>query len=621
MVDRIGQQLGNYRLMRLLGTGGCAEVYLGEHLYLKRRAAIKVLHAMLKDEQKGKFLIEAQRMAELSHPSIIRVFDFAIERDLPYLVMEYAPYGTLRTRHPSGSCLSLETIVPYVKHIAATLQYIHAQKLVHCDIKPENLLLGKNQEILLSDFGIAAIAHKTSSLTMQGWAGTPLYMAPEQSKGRPRAASDQYSLGIVVYEWLSGRAPFQGSVVRLGIEHLHTPAPPLRQQVPELSPAVEQVVLKALAKDPQQRFRTITEFAEALERASQVVQAPVVISPIEEGQVSSSSPDMPTVLAESVQEEYVASREVMPLQYAEPEPATLLLERAVPASPHMQVENNVRSRPIVVREKFSTSQSRNPAATPNLRTTTRPKRRGLPYMLGAALLILLAVGISIARFSTSWFSPASASSAHQTTPVNTPQPTQAKQQTNILAMDTFQRADQALWGQASDGRQWGGDANSKPSFSINGLKGQIAGGTGALEAVIGQATDNVDVTVSGSVNQFGNNVNLGVVLRWTDSNNWYKAFIDGTHLSILKSVKGQTTTIKQMDVKTSAGGAETLRFHSRGTMLSAKVWPTGTTEPQDWMVVVDDQTFTSGQFGIRVFEQPATVVTITSFGVTMAAGG
>jgi len=166
MTDLIGQQLGNYRLIRLLGTGGYAEVYLGEHIHLKRQAAIKVLHTILKDEQKEDFLIEAQRLIDLSHPSIIQVLDFAIEDNLPYLVMEYAPNGTLGTRHPVGSRLPLATVVSYVKCIAAPLQYLHDQKLVHCDVKPDNLLIGKNQEILLSDLGIAAVAHKTSSLSM-----------------------------------------------------------------------------------------------------------------------------------------------------------------------------------------------------------------------------------------------------------------------------------------------------------------------------------------------------------------------------------------------------------------------------------------------------------------------
>jgi hypothetical protein len=206
---------------------------------------------------------------------------------------------------------------------------------------------------------------------------------------------------------------------------------------------------------------------------------------------------------------------------------------------------------------------------------------------------------------------------HATMPANNNQPNQQM----MLATDTFQRPNQAFWGAASDGHQWGGDAKTNQSFSITSLKGQIAAGQGHLDTVIGLPTDNVDVTISGSVNQFGNNVNLGTVLRWTDPNNWYKAFIDGNHLGILKSVKGKTSIIKQIDVQTNAGTAQTLRFQSLGTMLFAKVWPSGTTEPQKWMIIVDDQTFTTGQFGIRVLEQPATVITIMSFNATTASIG
>jgi len=207
-----------------------------------------------------------------------------------------------------------------------------------------------------------------------------------------------------------------------------------------------------------------------------------------------------------------------------------------------------------------------------------------------------------------------------TTPVNNNQPTPQNQQTNVLATDTFQRQNQALWGTASDGRQWGGDANAKQAFSINGTKGQIAGGQGALDAVIGVTTDNVDITMSGSINQFGNDVNFGAVLRWTDPNNWYKAFIDGNQLVILRSVNGQKKIIAHMDARTGAGVTQTIRFRSVGAMLFAKVWPSGTPEPQKWLIITDN-TFTTGQFGIRVSEQPTTVITITSFNATKATIG
>lgn len=269
MGDRIGQQFGNYRLTRLLGKGGFAEVYLGEHLYIKRLVAVKLLHTTLGQKQRNNFLAEAQRLVDVAHPHIIRMLDFAVEDDIPFLVMEYAPNGSLRARHPGGSQLTLETILVYVKQAAAALQYIHDQKLVHRDIKPENMLLDIQQKLLLSDFGLAAIAHETVSLDQQGHGGTPPYMAPEQMQGKPRPASDQYALGTVVYEWISGSLPFQGSLSEIMAQNLFAPPPPLRKIIPTLPQAVEDVVLKALAKEPKQRFASIVEFAHNLEQACQ----------------------------------------------------------------------------------------------------------------------------------------------------------------------------------------------------------------------------------------------------------------------------------------------------------------------------------------------------------------
>ena len=152
MADRINQQLGNYRINRLIGRGGFAEVYLGEHIYLKTQVAIKILQIKVsnEDDMKG-FLQEAQTIARLIHPNIVRVTDFGVDGETPYLVMDYASNGTLRQRHPKGTILPLSTIVPYIKQTTAALQYAHDEKLIHRDIKPENMLLGRKDEILLSD--------------------------------------------------------------------------------------------------------------------------------------------------------------------------------------------------------------------------------------------------------------------------------------------------------------------------------------------------------------------------------------------------------------------------------------------------------------------------------------
>ncbi|GAC1350340.1 MAG: hypothetical protein NVSMB27_31920 [Ktedonobacteraceae bacterium] len=277
MADHIGRQLGNYRLIRLLGQGGFADVYLGEHIYLKTPAAIKLLQTRLAQDDMQSFLTEARSIANLVHPNIVRVLEFGIEGETPFLVMDYAPNGTLRQRHPKGSLVSPATIALYIKQVAAALQYAHDQKLVHRDIKPENMLFGRNNEVLLSDFGIAVVAQSSRYQSGgQEVGGTIAYMAPEQLQGRAVPASDQYALGIVVYEWLCGERPFQGSFPEIASQHMLAAPVPLRSRVPGLPYVIEEVVQRSLAKDPQQRFLRVHAFANALDQACQTVP-PLII--------------------------------------------------------------------------------------------------------------------------------------------------------------------------------------------------------------------------------------------------------------------------------------------------------------------------------------------------------
>ncbi|MBA2394962.1 MAG: serine/threonine protein kinase [Ktedonobacteraceae bacterium] len=269
MVDRSGQAIGNYRLSKLLGHGGFADVYLGEHIYLKTFAAIKVLHTQLANDDIERFRIEAQTIAHLIHPHIIRVLDFDVDQYTPLLVMDYAPDGTLGHRHPKGTRLPLATVVSYVKQIASALQYAHDRRLIHRDVKPENMLIGPNGELLLSDFGIALIAETSlSQSTEDTIMGTMAYMAPEQLQGKTRPASDQYALAVVVYEWLCGARPFTGSYMEVVTQHLSAAPPPMHNYV-VVPPEIERVIFKALDKDPHERFARVQDFADALEQAYQ----------------------------------------------------------------------------------------------------------------------------------------------------------------------------------------------------------------------------------------------------------------------------------------------------------------------------------------------------------------
>ncbi len=276
---RIGQQIGEYRLVRKLGGGGFGTVYLAQHVHEHTQAAIKVLDIRLtKSEDFKDFINEASTMVRLRHPHIVPLLNFGISRnDLPFLVMEYASGGTLRDRHPKGKRIPLPTIVSYADQLATALQHAHDQHVIHRDIKPENILVHADGTLLVSDFGLAKLLEQSVLLSVQTQVGTPVYMAPEQHKGYPCFASDQYALAIIAYEWICGTRPFQGSREWLAVQHVTVPPPPLRNHLPTLPEAVEHIILQALAKAPEDRFGRIQEFADALREAVQLLPSTVVL--------------------------------------------------------------------------------------------------------------------------------------------------------------------------------------------------------------------------------------------------------------------------------------------------------------------------------------------------------
>jgi serine/threonine protein kinase len=296
--NRVGQQFGNYQLTKLIGSGGYAEVYLAKHLYLsKQEYAIKILaETNLQEEQRNDFLREAQTVSNLQHLSshIVEIKDFGIQTSgnaaqdgVPYLVMEYAAEGTMRTLYPHDRRVPLDKIVFYMNQVAEALQCAHDQNppIIHRDIKPENMLLRTRDHLLLSDFGIAITGQATShiiSVKEKDVVGTVTYMAPERLSKRTRRASDQYSLGIVLYEWLSGAPPFDGTEKELIYKQLVAQPEPLCGKYPHITQEIEDVVFRALEKDPNDRYPNVWEFAQALEEAVQKarnkrsVQQPVV---------------------------------------------------------------------------------------------------------------------------------------------------------------------------------------------------------------------------------------------------------------------------------------------------------------------------------------------------------
>src|SRR6266566_5292512 len=272
--DRTGQRIDNYHLAQKLGGGSFGQVYLAEDLRRKTKVAIKVLDPFITPKERDQFFDEVRSLVRLRHPYIVSVIDFGIDKttNLPFIVMEYAPNGSLREKH-HGQQLPLATVVQYIKQIASALQYAHDDQLIHRDVKPHNVFIGTNGELLLGDFGIAILS-STGLISLQqpqGSGGTPVYMAPEQIKGMPSRSSDQYALAIITYEWLCGKPPFTGSMMEIIGQHLNAAPQPIREFVPPIPPQVEQVILRALSKEVKDRFPTIQEFADALEAASKTV--------------------------------------------------------------------------------------------------------------------------------------------------------------------------------------------------------------------------------------------------------------------------------------------------------------------------------------------------------------
>jgi eukaryotic-like serine/threonine-protein kinase len=265
----VGQIFGDYKLLKGVGHGGFADVYLGEDIQLGKKVAVKVMHSGLSDaDAVREFKREARVIATLEHPNIVEVFQLGSKANVPYIAMRYCPQGSLRSRHPRRTIVPLDQIVSYVKQIAQALQYSHDQGIIHRDIKPDNMLVDRYGNVLLSDFGISILSESRRA-NKERMAGTAAYMAPEQAREETVRASDQYALGITVYEWLTGSVPFAGtSFTQVAVQHIFRDVPPLKDKNPAIPQEVETVVMKALSKDPTDRYRTVSDFADTLEASA-----------------------------------------------------------------------------------------------------------------------------------------------------------------------------------------------------------------------------------------------------------------------------------------------------------------------------------------------------------------
>jgi hypothetical protein len=271
MEDLTGRQLGPYQVVAPLGEGGMAAVFKAYQPGVERYVALKVLprHFAEEPEFAARFLREAKILAQLQHPHILPVFDYGQDEGYSYIVMPFVPSGTL-TQSLAGRPLPLSRIRQVITQLGDALHYAHRRSLVHRDIKPSNVLVDESGNCLLTDFGLARMVEDSVNLTATGTIlGTPAYMSPEQGSGRSiDARSDIYALGIILYEMATGRVPYKAETpVAVVYMHVTGPLPLPRRVNPDLPESVERVILKALAKNPEDRYQTAHELTEALQRA------------------------------------------------------------------------------------------------------------------------------------------------------------------------------------------------------------------------------------------------------------------------------------------------------------------------------------------------------------------
>ena len=309
-----GQMFGPYKIIHKIGAGGMATVYKAYHAAMDRYVAVKVLpHEFAsRKEFLGRFEQEIKVIAKLEHPHILPVYDCGESEGIPYLVMRYLDAGTLK-EHISTGGLSLAEIDRFFSQFAEALGYAHEQGVIHRDIKPTNALVDQRGDIFLTDFGIAKLIEGTAQFTASGaLVGTPAYMSPEQGQGAPvDHRSDIYSLGVVLYEMLTGIVPYEAETpVAVILKKIQEPLPPPSSINPEIAPSLEKVVLKALARDVEDRYESAKDFLAAWKKgltgqlaAVKSREDPSLVQ--QRGQVS----DLPPALRQALESPFAGLRE------------------------------------------------------------------------------------------------------------------------------------------------------------------------------------------------------------------------------------------------------------------------------------------------------------------------
>lgn len=285
-----------YRIKSRIGGGGMANVYLGHDIILKRDVAIKVLRPEFATDPEfiERFDREAQATTSLSHPNIVSIYDVGEEDNILYIVMEYIDGPTLKEYVLNNGPLPVEEAINIMEQLTSAIQHAHEMGLVHRDIKPQNVLIDQSGKIKVTDFGIAVALSATALTQTNSVLGSVHYLSPEQARGgKATKLSDIYSLGIVFYELLAGQLPFTGqSPVSIALKHLQDNTPSVRKSNPSIPQSVENIILKATAKDPFHRYTSVVEMQDAILVALDPdnMNVPVYQPPVEEGEATKAIP-------------------------------------------------------------------------------------------------------------------------------------------------------------------------------------------------------------------------------------------------------------------------------------------------------------------------------------------
>lgn len=311
-----------YQLLESVGSGGMAEVYRARDLMLERSVAIKILRVDYSSDEEfqERFRQEARAAANLSHPNIVTVHDFGLDNGQLFIVMEHIPGTDLKSMIRKRGRFTVEEAIPIMVQACAGIGYAHRAGLVHCDVKPHNLLITPDHRLKVTDFGIARALSTIRPGDREDvvW-GSPQYFAPEQARGQaPSPASDVYSLGIVLYEMLTGTLPFNANTAEeLARQHIHKQPHPLGEYLPDVPPMLEQIEAKILSKEPSARYRTADQLGRVLHRFGAVrEEEPAQTPPVVIQEAPRIIPQLPPELIP----EFTPDPDPVPASFPDPAP-------------------------------------------------------------------------------------------------------------------------------------------------------------------------------------------------------------------------------------------------------------------------------------------------------------